>query len=147
MEVLIIKFDIIVRTGSSIVADAVQKGLCPSTLRWAPAQRAASQRLLAGGSARRGCSISMSYVYILKSLKDNKQYIGSTINLSKRMLAHNKGHVKSTKNRRQFVLWGYQICGTVQDAALLEKKYKRSHGALERAIKNGQFILNFTGAD
>ena len=96
------------------------------------------------GSARRGCKRIMNCIYILKSLKDNKQYIGSTNNIEKRMLAHNKGRVTSTKSRRPFVLFGYKVCDSIQEAALLEKKYKKSHGALERAIKNGQFILKST---
>ena len=36
---------------------------------------------------------------------------------------------------------GYQICNTVQEAAKFEKMYKKSHGALERAIRKGEFVL------
>lgn len=38
------------------------------------------------------------YVYILKSTKNNKFYIGQTGNIYKRFLRHNKGKVKSTKS-------------------------------------------------
>lgn len=93
----------------------------------------AAQRALPGGVQE-----IMNCVYILKSLKDNKQYIGSTSNLKKRLLAHNKGEVTSTKSRRPFILFGHQVCNTIQEAAVLEKKYKRSHGALERAVKSGK---------
>jgi len=45
---------------------------------------------------------NMYYVYILKSKKDNKNYIGSTNNLLRRLAEHNKGKVKSTKYRKPF---------------------------------------------
>jgi len=40
------------------------------------------------------------FVYILKSEKDSKRYIGSTNNLQRRMSQHNSGMVKSTIFRR-----------------------------------------------
>jgi len=40
----------------------------------------------------------MFYVYILKSAKNGKYYIGSTKDLSGRLRAHNSGKVRSTKN-------------------------------------------------
>lgn len=46
----------------------------------------------------------MHSVYILKSLKDKKLYIGTTNNLSRRIQQHNKGQSKSTKSRKPFVL-------------------------------------------
>ena len=46
----------------------------------------------------------MYYVYIIKSLKDNKFYIGQTNNIENRLVKHNKGLVKSTKNRKPFIL-------------------------------------------
>ncbi|WP_426670485.1 GIY-YIG nuclease family protein [Mucilaginibacter sp. McL0603] len=44
------------------------------------------------------------YSYILKSLKDNKYYYGSTVDVTKRLIRHNKGQVPSTKYRRPFVI-------------------------------------------
>ncbi len=46
----------------------------------------------------------MFYVYVLKSLKDNKLYIGQTNNIESRFIRHQKGYVKSTKNRRPLTL-------------------------------------------
>lgn len=43
-------------------------------------------------------------MYILKSLKDKKLYIGSTSDLNKRLKEHNSGSVLSTKQRRPFKL-------------------------------------------
>ena len=39
------------------------------------------------------------YVYILLSEKDKMFYTGYTSNLEERIVLHNKGQVKSTKNR------------------------------------------------
>ncbi|MBI1863755.1 GIY-YIG nuclease family protein [Candidatus Woesebacteria bacterium] len=41
----------------------------------------------------------MYYVYILRSLTTGKHYIGSTCNLEKRLLRHNKGGSKYTRNK------------------------------------------------
>ena len=46
----------------------------------------------------------MHHLYILKSLKDNKLYIGTTNNVYKRLTQHNKGQSKSTKSRRPLSL-------------------------------------------
>ena len=46
----------------------------------------------------------MVYVDILKSLKDNKYYIGITKNLENRLVKHNRGEVFSTKARKPFIL-------------------------------------------
>jgi len=78
----------------------------------------------------------MSYVYILKGIKDNKRYIGSTINLEKRVRQHEEGHVESTKNRRPLMLFAYREFDTISEASLYEKKYKRSSGQIQRDIKN-----------
>ncbi|NMB82415.1 MAG: GIY-YIG nuclease family protein, partial [Ignavibacteria bacterium] len=42
----------------------------------------------------------MFTVYILRSDKDKKRYIGFTDNLDRRISEHNSGRVVSTKNRR-----------------------------------------------
>lgn len=46
----------------------------------------------------------MHYLYVLKSLKDNELYIGTTDNIERRILQHNKGQSKSTKFRRPLIL-------------------------------------------
>ena len=40
----------------------------------------------------------MYYIYILKSKITNRHYIGSTEDLSKCLIIHNKGKVRSTKS-------------------------------------------------
>ena len=49
-----------------------------------------------------GFLFKMCWVYVLKSQKDGKLYIGSTRNLEKRIFYHNSGKVRSTKSRRPF---------------------------------------------
>ncbi len=46
----------------------------------------------------------MFYIYVLRSHKDGRLYIGSTGNLNIRLIYHNSGKVKSTKDRRPFDL-------------------------------------------
>ena len=46
------------------------------------------------------------FVYILQSLKDGKYYIGETTNVEERLLFHNSGKQRSTKNRIPFrIIW------------------------------------------
>jgi len=45
-----------------------------------------------------------SFVYILKSLKDEKHYIGHIVDLNKRLKRHNSGDNISTKYRRRLRL-------------------------------------------
>ena len=63
----------------------------------------------------------MCYVYILRSLKDNKLYIGSTRNLKKRINAHNYGKVRSTKSREPFKLI---YCEKLEDYTKARKREK-----------------------
>jgi len=51
-----------------------------------------------------GTKWSMFYVYVLKSKKDGKFYIGFTPNLRLRFQEHNDGEVKSTIYRRPLEL-------------------------------------------
>jgi len=58
----------------------------------------------------------MFYVYILKSIKDQNGYIGTTDNLENRLMRHNKGEVKSTKYRRPFILIYNEEFDTLSEA-------------------------------
>jgi putative endonuclease len=46
----------------------------------------------------------MYYVYVLKSLKNNRFYTGSTSDISRRLNEHNSGKNKSTKYTYPFEL-------------------------------------------
>jgi len=76
----------------------------------------------------------MQYVYILKSQKDGKNYVGYTKNLKLRFERHNKGLVESTKDRRPLKLIYYESCLSRQDATKREKYLKTIYG--KRYIKS-----------
>lgn len=66
----------------------------------------------------------MFYVYILKSKKDDKSYIGSTNDLKSRMKLHNSGRILSTKLRRPLTLIYYEAYLAEGDARRREQKLK-----------------------
>jgi len=70
----------------------------------------------------------MWYCYILKSLKDNKRYIGSTNDPSRRLVEHNSGKVHSTKNRKPFVLIYREEFETETEARKREHYFKTHKG-------------------
>ena len=72
----------------------------------------------------------MYYTYVLKSIKDNKFYIGFTKDLKLRFEQHDKGQVESTKNRRPLVLIYYEACLDKSDANKREKYLKSYHGKM-----------------
>ena len=65
------------------------------------------------------------FVYILKSVKDGKYYIGETHDVEARLLFHNSGQQRSTKNRIPFVI-------------ILTEQFENRHAALvrEKQIKS-----------
>ena len=80
------------------------------------------------------------YVYILNTANGNK-YIGSTINIERRYNEHAAGKVFSTKNKLPVTLIAFRKFSDIREAAMWEKKYKRSHGQLERDLKKGILVL------
>jgi len=78
------------------------------------------------------------YVYVLRSLKDGKNYVGFTKNLIARINEHNCGKVFSTRGRIPFELVYWEGCLNQQDATKREKYLKSSWGKryLKNRIKN-----------
>ena len=70
----------------------------------------------------------MYYVYILKSKKVDNLYKGSTINLKKRLLEHNSGYNKSTKNGIPWKLIYYEAFENKSDALREELFLKTGKG-------------------
>ena len=79
------------------------------------------------------------FVYVLRSIKDGFFYTGFTQDLEKRLKTHNRGFVKSTKNRVPFELIYYvqrtpifatydiiygEACNNLEDALHREKHLK-----------------------
>ena len=67
----------------------------------------------------------MHYLYILKSLKDCKLYIGYTNSIINRIKTHNDGKVTSTKSRRPLVVVYCEIYRTEKEAREREYKLKQ----------------------
>jgi putative endonuclease len=74
------------------------------------------------------------YVYVLRSTRDGKFYVGYTKDVRKRLELHNSGQVESTKRRTPLELIYWEGCINQQDATKREKYLKSSWG--KRYIKN-----------
>ncbi len=72
----------------------------------------------------------MFYVYVLKSLKDDNLYFGSTNDLRRRLREHNDGKSLSTKGRRPFELRYYEAYFDEVDARTREWSLKKDGRAL-----------------
>ena len=70
----------------------------------------------------------MNYVYVLKSFKDHKRYIGLSNNLERRLEEHNNGKVTATKFRRPFKLIYFEEFNSRSEAAKREKFFKTGKG-------------------
>ena len=80
----------------------------------------------------------MYYIYVLRSLKDKKLYVGFTEDIQKRFNEHNSGLVKSTKDRIPFELIYYEACLNKLDAIKREKYFKTGFGRrfIKERLKN-----------
>ena len=81
----------------------------------------------------------MYYVYILKSLKNNKYYIGQTENLEKRVKEHNKGLSRSTKGGRPWKAVYIKKFSTRKESYKVEQRLKsiKKRVLLEKIIYSG----------
>jgi putative endonuclease len=70
------------------------------------------------------------YVYILRSLKDSKYYIGSTSNLEARIAFHNAGKQRSTRYRIPFILVYSEEFAEKGEAEKRERQIKSYKGGL-----------------
>lgn len=81
----------------------------------------------------------MHYVYVLKSQKDKKLYIGHADNIETRLNEHNMGLCISTKDRRPFHPIYYEAYASKIDAYIREgriKRFKNSYKELVKRIGN-----------
>ncbi len=85
----------------------------------------------------------MYYVYVLKSLKDNGYYIGSTKDLDRRLKEHNAGMTKPLKHRRPLILVYFEEFKSRSEARKREALLKRFKGG--KAFK--KLIMCSTGED
>ncbi len=73
----------------------------------------------------------MFYVYILRSFKDGKYYIGFTEDIEKRLIWHNSGKNTSTKYRTPFELIYKEIFENKKTAMKRERQIKSYKGGNE----------------
>ena len=79
----------------------------------------------------------MHFIYILKSFKDKKKYIGCTNNIQKRLKQHNLKKCLATRNRTPFELTYFEEYENPKEAYYRESFFKTGKG--REYIKN---ILN-----
>jgi len=86
----------------------------------------------------------MHYVYVLKSLKDKKLYIGCTKDLKKRLSLHNKEQVLATRSRKPLTVIFYEAFNNHRDARRQELFYKSGYG---REVLKGKLKNSFQSND
>ena len=77
----------------------------------------------------------MFYVYILKSKKDNKLYIGYTEDLKRRLAEHKRGKSENTSHRLPIELIYYESYKNIDDAKDREKSFKNSGSVYNGLVK------------
>jgi len=84
-------------------------------------------------------NMEKGYVYILKSEKNGRYYIGSTNNLERRIIEHNSGKTKSLKYILPIKLVFKKEYKTLIDAHRMELYLKKlkNRGILDRIIREG----------
>jgi putative endonuclease len=81
--------------------------------------------------------------YILKSEQDGTYYVGSTSSSSEqRLVRHNNGYSKYTKNKRPWAIVYKEIYETTSSAKKREYYVKslKSKVAIEKLIKSGAIV-------
>ena len=73
----------------------------------------------------------MYTVYVLKSLKDGRQYIGYTADIRRRIKEHNAGRTESTRRRRPFEIIHTEVYDKKEEAESREKYLKSGRGREE----------------
>jgi putative endonuclease len=68
------------------------------------------------------------FTYVLKSLKDCTHYYGSTSDLERRVIEHNKGKVKFTKGHRPYILHYFEEYESRKEAVARERFFKSIEG-------------------
>ncbi len=74
------------------------------------------------------------YVYVLRSLKDGRTYVGSTDNIMRRLKQHNSCQVKATKHRIPLIILFTEEFESLSEARKREKWWKT--GAGRRKLKD-----------
>ena len=74
------------------------------------------------------------FVYVLKSDRTGKRYIGQTSDLERRLKEHNAEHVKSTKAGSPWTIVAYKKFSSRSEARWVEKSLKNSKKQLSKFL-------------
>ena len=74
-----------------------------------------------GGALRR----SEGYVYLLRSVRNGRYYVGWTTDLQRRLAEHQDGKSSYTRSRGPWTLVGYERYATQDEAKRRERTLKR----------------------
>ena len=77
----------------------------------------------------------MFYVYVLKSLVNDKYYIGYTKDINFRLRKPNNGDVQSTRKFRPWMLLGFEVFEKINEARWREHELK-NNGAKRKGLIN-----------
>ena len=75
-----------------------------------------------------GVAVHMYFLYILKSIKYKKTYVGMTNNVQRRLSEHNKGECHFTKKYAPWVIIYTEILTNQEEAHKRERYFKSSVG-------------------
>ena len=93
--------------------------------------------------------MKVGFVYLLRSLKNDKFYIGSTTDIKRRLHQHKIGNVKATVYLRPLKLELFQKFDTITSARTIEhrlKKLKR-RDYIEKIIKDKYIKMGLRRSD
>ena len=84
----------------------------------------------------------MFFVYILKSVKNNSYYIGCSNNIERRLIEHNSGTSKYTKNARPWNFVYKEQYVTLKEARKREREIKnwKKRARIEKLMCDGAFV-------
>ncbi len=68
------------------------------------------------------------FVYVLRSKKDGRRYVGMSRNVKDRLEQHNRGEVRSTRARIPFELRYTEEANTRREARVREEYFKTAAG-------------------
>ncbi len=87
----------------------------------------------------------MCFVYILQSRKNGKFYIGSTNDIDRRLIEHNSGHTRHTREQGPFELIFKQEYPNLIISRNVERwlKKQKSHTFLDKVISDGKITKEF----
>ena len=83
------------------------------------------------------------FVYILKSNKKNKFYVGSTSDIARRLKQHENGHTQTTRNMGKLDLVLVQEYNDLETARKIERKIKKlkSKNYIQKMVQEGKIKM------